>query len=523
MATAFNSQGSTPTLGQSAFGTPTALNSFVSGLNTSPSTPQARALTNMSVGGTQTTTPQVIMPQAPSQPVVSHTVSDAAGNTVTQKYATPEPGLLASQNGNGSISTPTQSTAPVANAQEYNNQLAQSLLTPSSSSAVPQLSNAGVSTAPTGTNTANGSLTQQGLLSTLPTSNTVDPLTEEYQSQIAALNTNFANEEAGINNLPTTLNEQTGRLAAIQNEYNQAESNISSAYQSGLTARGQNIEATENAAGQLSPQNQAITPPAGGVTTIANTGAQYSNPIYEPASGAYNALSPQPNGTPGQPSTAGQASQYTIKSGDTLDNIAAANGTTEAALLAANPNITNPNNIQAGASLTIPAASGNTAFSGGVAAGNAALGTQYAQNYSAYQQSTGIKNNIESIIQNNPQLNPSQFTNVNSALQFLNGQVSNPAYTILANNIAEYVNTLAPILGVGGDTTNYKTELAQQFVNGAANGQNLQQILNGIDQTASVKLAQQKTAGSSTGTVTPTTPTGGSGGSNIAQSFTWNP
>ena len=50
-------------------------------------------------------------------------------------------------------------------------------------------------------------------------------------------------------------------------------------------------------------------------------------------------------------------STYQIKSGDTLSKIAAANGTTVAALMSANPNITNANKIQSGASLTIPGAS----------------------------------------------------------------------------------------------------------------------------------------------------------------------
>ena len=45
---------------------------------------------------------------------------------------------------------------------------------------------------------------------------------------------------------------------------------------------------------------------------------------------------------------------YTIKSGDTLSGIAQANNTTVNALLQANPTITNPNLIQAGANLNLP-------------------------------------------------------------------------------------------------------------------------------------------------------------------------
>lgn len=45
---------------------------------------------------------------------------------------------------------------------------------------------------------------------------------------------------------------------------------------------------------------------------------------------------------------------YNIKQGDTLGNIATANNTSVANLLSANPNITNPNVIQAGSALNIP-------------------------------------------------------------------------------------------------------------------------------------------------------------------------
>jgi len=50
------------------------------------------------------------------------------------------------------------------------------------------------------------------------------------------------------------------------------------------------------------------------------------------------------------------ATQYLIRSGDTLSGIAKANATTVDALLKANPNITDPNKIYAGASLYLPTA-----------------------------------------------------------------------------------------------------------------------------------------------------------------------
>ena len=54
----------------------------------------------------------------------------------------------------------------------------------------------------------------------------------------------------------------------------------------------------------------------------------------------------------------GGSSTSTINSGDTLSSIAAANNTTVEALMAANPDITDPNKISAGASINIPGSGG---------------------------------------------------------------------------------------------------------------------------------------------------------------------
>lgn len=62
--------------------------------------------------------------------------------------------------------------------------------------------------------------------------------------------------------------------------------------------------------------------------------------------------------------TGGGSSTSTITSGQTLSGIAAANGLTVAQLMAANPNITDANKIQSGASINIPS-SGGSIFGGG--------------------------------------------------------------------------------------------------------------------------------------------------------------
>ncbi len=71
---------------------------------------------------------------------------------------------------------------------------------------------------------------------------------------------------------------------------------------------------------------------------------------------------------------------YTIQSGDTLSGIAARHGVSVQDLLAANPQITNPDVIYSGQSLTIPSGGGNTGGTQGVqgpsGAGGATPGSQ---------------------------------------------------------------------------------------------------------------------------------------------------
>ena len=155
-------------------------------------------------------------------------------------------------------------------------------------------------------------------------------------------------------------------------------------------------------------------------------------------------------------------------------------------------NVINP---LTGESLGSGAAGQGGAFYGGVQGGLGQLGGQYAQNFSAHQQAQGIKQAIGDLVTNNP-LNPSDFTSVNQFVQLLNGQIGNPKYQSLSNYLNEYISTLAPILGVGGDTTNLKTQIAQSMINAQASGQNIMSVLNDLDSLAQTKLNQALSVGS---------------------------
>ncbi len=129
---------------------------------------------------------------------------------------------------------------------------------------------------------------------------------------------------------------------------------------------------------------------------------------------------------------------------------------------------------------------------------------------SAETAADGIKNTITSYLSSNPQLNPSDLAVGNKLQQWIQGvQLTDPKYQTLFNYLNEYTNTLAPILGVGGDPTNLKTQIAQSFVNAAASGQSITEVLEAISQLAKNKVTDLQRGATGQGTSVP------AGGGNV--------
>ncbi len=134
---------------------------------------------------------------------------------------------------------------------------------------------------------------------------------------------------------------------------------------------------------------------------------------------------------------------------------------------------------------------------------------------SANTAAEGIKSKITTYLASNPQLNPADLAVGNKLQQWVQGkQLTDPKYQTLFNYLNEYTNTLAPILGVGGDPTNLKTQIAQSFVNAAASGQSIATVLDNMSTLASGKIQDLRSGATGGGVVSsPVTGSGtGSGG-----------
>jgi LysM repeat protein len=478
-------------------------------------------------------TPGLLATPPANQDVASQTITDAAGNSHTTKY---QPSGTASSTGgtsqpsSGSSSTSAPSSSPSSGytvdpttgvatgtfqpgQSQYNmgpaNNPAGSapttFTTPSGATVdnagnvisigqnAQNASNAGSANTATGAggNTYGGLINQAASAAgqNAAIGQNAAAIAADYGKQIAQVGQQGAGAEAGYRSTGTSP-VAVGNAGLIAQNVAAQQTALAQGEQAALQGTGQQLTAQQQeqtgllgAGGLAAPSNANVTAPAGGVTTNTLTGQQYSNPIYG-APGMLQPYSPQPGGTAGQPATAGQTPPYTVQAGDTLDQIAAANGTTVAALQALNPSITDPNKITTGQQIKLPPTAGATPFTGGQAQGAAQQGAQYQANNATIIKAQGIQQKMnQEIVQNG--INSLSSLNVANALnQWVQGNLSNPAYQNFFQDLTDYTQTIAPLIGITGTITDMKTGIAQNLLSSTASGDTIMQGLNNLNTLA---------------------------------------
>lgn len=163
-------------------------------------------------------------------------------------------------------------------------------------------------------------------------------------------------------------------------------------------------------------------------------------------------------------------------------------------------------------------ASGRQAVGAAGGTGAAQVLAQLPSLESANTAAKGIEQTITQFLQDNPKLNTSPLAVGNAAQQWLQGkQLADPTYQTLFNYLNEYTNTLAPILGVGGDPTNLKTEIAKSFINAQASGQSIAQVLQSIGTLADQKIQNIRSGATGGGVVS----SGTNNGTTSGDIFNW--
>lgn len=123
----------------------------------------------------------------------------------------------------------------------------------------------------------------------------------------------------------------------------------------------------------------------------------------------------------------------------------------------------------------------NTPATGGIAQGEAALGSTLPAMSAGIQAAQQVQGDINTLI-STKNLNPYAANALNSINQWAQGQqLSNPAYNELVGDLNDYAGKIAPIIGAMGVQTDAKTFIAQQMLNGSAQGQTITQVLDNLN------------------------------------------
>lgn len=308
-----------------------------------------------------------------------------------------------------------------------------------------------------------------GLVSTLATrASGGSPEVQAAIKRKQDLETAIAGKYADIESQAIPLEFQQGREQALSRQFASQQAAAESAVSNALSAQGQELTALGTAAGLAAP----------------NTAA-YGQTVFNPLTGQYEGgagtLDPQSYASQLASAVASGRMPYN----DAVSSLGYAGGAGKAFLDQA-----------------ILAAGGNlTQLQSQIAGQQAVLGT-LPQLQAANTAAEGIEKTIKSFIDQNPDLNPSDAAFANSVNQWLNGkQLTDPRYQTLFNYLSEYTNTLAPVLGVGGDPTNLKTEIAQSFLNARASGGSIKGVIENMAQLARDKVANIRSGATGGGVV----------------------
>lgn len=457
----------------------------------------------MKPGGVQTTTPAIGALNAPKTPLQSPgaLVTSALGlkSPLQQPMAT---SVATKQPVAGSVSGLL--TAPAAPVQTggytaSNSNVGTGLISsPNIGSSLGNTGTTGGST--TGTSTGNGfsAPPTPGLFSSVATS-LANPSTnvmtqqgsDAYNKAVQDLK-NFevsaAAQKQAIDSAPTSARVMQGRNSAVQQANAETEAALQQAVSQtqqevgfGQAQQGLNQNALESVAGLVKPSPTS-----------------YGQTVFQPQTGTFTGgsgnLDPQTAST--DLATKVLSEQMTYDQAVSSLGYAGAAGQQflNNAIKQQNPNY----NIPQGQATT----QGAAAVAGSIPSLNAAATA-----------AEGYQNQINALLQANPQLNQSQLIPANAIQQWLSGQqLGNPEYQTLFNFLAEYANTMAPVLGVGGDPTNLKTQIANSLVNAQASGESISQVLSALQTSARTKIANIQSGANGGGVTNPASTSTGTGG-----------
>lgn len=298
--------------------------------------------------------------------------------------------------------------------------------------------------------------------------------------------------------LPMAALISSGRGQILGNQLAGEQQGLANTYNAAVTGEGQQISAANAAGGQqLTGQQQQIGAAnnAGGLANTAQsnqiTAQQNAGQLTQPQLGQY-----------GQsyynPLTAGSASgSQGVQPNDpfyaTMQTYAQLRATGQESLI---PSSISGNPVL-NAQVTQMAQQSNPSYNANSAAGAATAQNSQAQTAAGYQSALSQGENLQSQLSDlitTFNLNPANINQVNSGLQAIAQNTSNPQYQILQNYVNDVANTYSQILTPpGGSATDTSRGIASSMLNATMQGQGMQTVMAALDQAAKAKIAGTQT------------------------------
>jgi hypothetical protein len=341
-------------------------------------------------------------------------------------------------------------------------------------------------------------------------------LSEDYGKQIAEVGRLGAGAVAG--NLSTGSNlVGSGNAAIASQSASQRMQALGQAQTAALQGTGQQLTGTEQLTNALTSGIGAQTAQQQtGISGLTNAGnlaqpsaTAYGQTVFDPVTGQYSGgnMDPQTQATSlAQKVMSGQMTYAQALASLGYAGTAGTNFLNNAITGAGG----NPLQLEAQGGIQ---QANMTALGTAAASGQAGVLSSLPSMEAADTAAEGVKNTITTYLASNPQLNPAEFAAGNKLDQWIQGkQLSDPKYQTLANYLNEYTNTLAPILGVGGDPTNLKTEIAASFINAAASDQSIAEVLENMQSLSKGKIANLRSGAGGGGVVSSSQSYGTGGG-----------
>lgn len=312
---------------------------------------------------------------------------------------------------------------------------------------------------------------------------------------------------AGTDPYMGQINQVTGQIADLRKQYGQQIGNLSNGgiLNADLTGRGAMLAQQEQALESApTAQLQALQAARGQGEQAQSSAAGYAQPFsqsYGAQLGTYDAqgnpvLTGASVSSPDVQTIIQKVQNNTMSYNDALSQLNSKYGGQAQALLnqglGSNFN-TNQSNATAGAQTQ-------------------QFGTQ-AGYQSALQQGKNLQSQVTDLISKFG-LNPADINAVNTGLQKVASNTSDPRYQLLNNYINDIANTYSQILTPpGGSATDTTRGIASSMLDSSMKGQGIITVMQGLDQAAQAKIAGVATAGASnaqTGSTSGTLPSGAS-------------